>query len=315
MKHFPGIVMAPRTTDSNDVTITASKSALAPGLLPYKKAIGHGIGLIMLSNAKYTAYDGVNAAGWSHAIGVDLLRNTLGFAGVSITDSLNGTAAARGVSVTSLAIRAARAGTDMILLTGSEAGSGAVFAGLVEAAQNGKIPQSRLTASYDRIMALKSSMPAPITDTSAPRVNAPVSRLYSGATLGSTSTPVRTTWSASDPCRIARYWLERRTNGGAWTRQDLASWTTRSVTQSLTFGSAYEYAAIAMDGASNRSGRVAGAASVARRVQESAVDVTYRGTWRRVSSTSASGGMLRYATAAGASARYTFGGSAVSWVA
>src|SRR6187399_1322384 len=30
MKHFPGIGMAPRTTESNVITITASKSALAP---------------------------------------------------------------------------------------------------------------------------------------------------------------------------------------------------------------------------------------------------------------------------------------------
>ena len=53
----------------------------------------------MLSNATYTAYDSASAAGWSHAISVDLLRTALGFQGVTITDSLNGTAAARGVSV------------------------------------------------------------------------------------------------------------------------------------------------------------------------------------------------------------------------
>src|SRR5207253_1886324 len=103
-------------TDSSVVTITASKSALAPGLLPYQKAIGSHVPLIMLSNATYTAYDAASAAGWSHAIAVDLLRNTLGFSGVTITDSLSGTAAARGLSTTSLALRAARAGTDMILL-------------------------------------------------------------------------------------------------------------------------------------------------------------------------------------------------------
>jgi beta-N-acetylhexosaminidase len=40
MKHFPGIGMSTHNTDTNVVTITASKSALASGLLPYQKAIG-----------------------------------------------------------------------------------------------------------------------------------------------------------------------------------------------------------------------------------------------------------------------------------
>ena len=48
--------------------------------------------MIMLSNATYTAYDSVNGAGWSHAISIGLLRNQLGFGGVTITDSLRGTA-------------------------------------------------------------------------------------------------------------------------------------------------------------------------------------------------------------------------------
>ena len=155
MKHFPGIGLATRNTDTNVVTISASQSALAPGLLPYEQAIGHHIPLIMLSNATYPAYDGANAAGWSAAIGVGLLRNTLGFEGVTITDSLSGTAAARGVSASSLAIKAAQAGTDMILLTGSEPSTKATYASLLLAAQNGAIPLATLQASYDRILALR----------------------------------------------------------------------------------------------------------------------------------------------------------------
>ena len=65
MKHFPGIGFATANTDSYVVTITASKTALAPGLKPYETAIGHHIPMIMLSNATYTAYDPANAAGWS----------------------------------------------------------------------------------------------------------------------------------------------------------------------------------------------------------------------------------------------------------
>ncbi|MEO8438142.1 MAG: glycoside hydrolase family 3 N-terminal domain-containing protein, partial [Chloroflexota bacterium] len=124
----------------------------------YRTAIGHHIPMIMLSNATYPAYDLRNAAGWSHAIGVTLLRHDLGFTGVTITDSLNGTAAARGVSVRSLAVRAARAGTDMILVTGSEASTAAVFATLLADARAGTISRTTLRTSYTRILALKAGL-------------------------------------------------------------------------------------------------------------------------------------------------------------
>jgi beta-N-acetylhexosaminidase len=155
MKHFPGIGFATLNTDAYVVTIRASRAALDPGLLPYRTAIGHHIPLIMLSNATYTAYDSARAAGWSHAISVTLLRHDLGFTGVTITDSLDGTAHARGVATGLLAFRAAYAGTDMILTTGSEAATRAVYARLLLDAQKGVLPTATLRASYDRILALK----------------------------------------------------------------------------------------------------------------------------------------------------------------
>jgi beta-N-acetylhexosaminidase len=158
MKHFPGIGLATRNTDSYVVTLTASKAALAAGLQPYVAAIAHGMPMIMLSNATYAAYDRINGAGWSRAIVNGLLRNQLGFRGVTITDSLSGTAKARGIPVGDLALRAAIAGTDMILLTGSEATSDATYDLLLAAARAGGIPRATLQASYDRILTLKSSL-------------------------------------------------------------------------------------------------------------------------------------------------------------
>jgi beta-N-acetylhexosaminidase len=158
MKHFPGLGYATRDTDAYVVTIRASRYSLAPGLSPYQTAIGHHIPLIMLSNATYTAYDGFNAAGWSRAVGVTLLRRDMGFTGVTITDGLDGTAKARGLSDRILAVRAARAGTDMILVTGSEATSRSVYARLLVDAQAGLIARSTLRASYDRILALKAGL-------------------------------------------------------------------------------------------------------------------------------------------------------------
>ncbi|MBI3752125.1 MAG: hypothetical protein HY263_10790 [Chloroflexi bacterium] len=161
MKHFPGLGYALRNTDLNVVTITATKAQLDAGLDPYRgmglgtASSGPGLGMVMLSNAWYTAYDRANAAGWSHAIGTTLLRDEIGFNGITITDSLNGIGEAMGVPAKTLAIKAAAAGTDMILLTGPEASTSAAYTALVAALNDGTIPRSVLEASYDRILALR----------------------------------------------------------------------------------------------------------------------------------------------------------------
>jgi beta-N-acetylhexosaminidase len=157
MKHFPGLGYAVKNTDLNVDTLTESAAKLDPGLDPYRTAISHGIPMIMLSNAIYTAWDSSNAAGWSHAISIGLLRDTLGFQGVSITDSLNGIGSAMGVAPRTLAIRASIAGTDIILLTGSESSTKTAYSALLTAAQSGQIPRSTLVASYARILALKAA--------------------------------------------------------------------------------------------------------------------------------------------------------------
>ena len=158
MKHFPGIGLATQNTDSFVVTLSASQAALAPGLQPYLTAIARGFPMIMLSNATYTAYDPLHGAGWSRPIVNGLLRDQLGFRGVTITDSLSGTAKARGIPVSTLALQAAIAGTDMILVTGSEASTEATYESMLAAARAGSIQRTRLQASYDRIMALKATL-------------------------------------------------------------------------------------------------------------------------------------------------------------
>jgi beta-N-acetylhexosaminidase len=158
MKHFPGIGLVKSNTDSTIVTLSQSADALADGLLPYRTAIGHGIPMIMLSNVTYDAWDGANAAGWSAAISVGLLRDQLGFTGVTITDSLNGTAHARGLPAATVAAMAAAAGTDLLMITGQEAASQRVYETLLDEARQGTIPMDVLRASYERILALKAGL-------------------------------------------------------------------------------------------------------------------------------------------------------------
>jgi beta-N-acetylhexosaminidase len=161
MKHFPGIGLATRNTDDAIVTIDAPVEGLGPGLSPYQAAIAARIPMIMLSNATYPAYDAVAAAGWSREVGTVLLRDDMGFEGVTITDSLDGTAKARGLATADLADLAAKAGTDLLLVTGSEATSAAVYRRLEREAADGTLDRATLLTSYRRIVAMKAGLTAP----------------------------------------------------------------------------------------------------------------------------------------------------------
>jgi len=157
LKHFPGLGFATLDTDLHMVTIRASRTALDPGLLPYRMAVQAGLPVVMLSNATYPVWDAHAAAGWSPAINTTLLRGQLGFRGVTMTDSLDGTAASRGLTASHLSERAAIAGTDLILLTGSEASSAQAYGALLADAGAGKLSLTGLEASANRILALKAA--------------------------------------------------------------------------------------------------------------------------------------------------------------
>jgi beta-N-acetylhexosaminidase len=158
MKHFPGLGFATKNTDDFVVHIDATKSELAPGLRPYRHAVANGCPARHALERRLPRLRPSHAAGWSRPIGTNLLRGELGFQGVTITDSLDGAANARGTPTNPLALKAAKAGTDMLLLTGSEGSSRSVYRSLLEAAQAGQIRHDRLTASYDRILALKAGL-------------------------------------------------------------------------------------------------------------------------------------------------------------
>jgi beta-N-acetylhexosaminidase len=109
--------------------------------------------IVMISNASYPALDS-KPAPWSPRI-QSLLRNELGFEGVTITDALDGAAATRRRSLQSVAVLSAQAGVDILLFTGSEASSAAAYERLVAASFEGRIPAAALRRSYYRILALK----------------------------------------------------------------------------------------------------------------------------------------------------------------
>lgn len=153
LKQFPGVGRALRSTDRAAITIDASAGALADDLVPFRRAIAAGAPVVMLSNATCPAY-GDKPASWSGRIQA-LLRGALRFRGVTITDALEAAAYTHRRSSASVAVLAAQAGVDLILVTGSEAESEAVYRRLLARAASGSIAPASLRRSYDRVLSLR----------------------------------------------------------------------------------------------------------------------------------------------------------------
>jgi beta-N-acetylhexosaminidase len=149
LKHFPGLGYATTSTDDAAVRLRTSEEQLAAGLVPYRRAIAAGVApLVMISNATYTAYGGQVAA-WSPRV-LSALEG-LGFTGVTITDALEPLARTHGVSLGEAAVRAARAGVDLLLCVGSERSTDGVYDALLAAALDGRLSRAALERSKARI--------------------------------------------------------------------------------------------------------------------------------------------------------------------
>jgi beta-N-acetylhexosaminidase len=142
-KHFPGLGKATKNTDLSAVSVNLTATALVSDLAAYKTCQP---ALVMLSNAVYPALDPQAPAVLSAKIIQGLLRGQLGFRGVTISDTLS----APGVASPTTAVRAAKAGVDILLYT-DEAVSARAYSELLGAARAGQISTGALKVSAARI--------------------------------------------------------------------------------------------------------------------------------------------------------------------
>jgi endonuclease/exonuclease/phosphatase family metal-dependent hydrolase len=150
-----------------------------------------------------------------------------------------------------------------------------------------------------------------------PLIATPIQTLKSATTLGSSAIPVSLSWSATDSDGdVTRYELQRSTDGGAYANVALASPTTTTITQSLSPNHTYRFRVRAQDINGNWSTWRYGQTFKVDARQENGTGVSYpSGWWTQQSLASAYGGTIKYATAGGATAKLTFSGSNVAWVA
>jgi beta-N-acetylhexosaminidase len=153
-KHFPGFGSARVNTDVAVQRVGLSRAELRRvDEAPYRRFVAAGGAMVMLSTAIYPAFSPKPAA-FAPSIATGELRQRLGFAGVSITDSLDSVAVdAFGGPVVS-ARAAVRAGTDLLLFTDLGAGARAE-SGLSRALRSGALTRADFETSVGRVLRLR----------------------------------------------------------------------------------------------------------------------------------------------------------------
>lgn len=162
---------------------------------------------------------------------------------------------------------------------------------------------------------LGATAPEPPADATAPTVQPQEQNLVASSTLGTSAVPVNLSWSAADASGVSGYELQQSVNDGAYAGVKLPTATATSKSLSLPPGNAYQYRVRATDGAGNTSDWSYGPRFVVDARQETDAAISYGGAWTPQGVTSAYGGALQYATAAGAKATFGFTGLDVAWVA
>jgi len=145
-KHFPGLGAATENTDDHAVSVRRVR------LQPFRSAIAAGVQLVMVSNASYPELDpSGRPAAFSHAIVTGLLRDTLGFGGVVVTDALDAPTPA---ATPHAPARAIAAGVDLLLYT-SAAAARRGYESLLADAQASPTLRTQIAAAAARIQGLK----------------------------------------------------------------------------------------------------------------------------------------------------------------
>ncbi len=124
---------------------------------PFESAIQAGTKMVMTAHLALPALDSLSAlpATLSPVILKNLLRDQLKFQGVIITDAMDMHAITQGEALGTNAVRAAKAGADLLLITTDPEDQQLVHASLMQAAKDGTLSREDLTISAERISSLK----------------------------------------------------------------------------------------------------------------------------------------------------------------
>lgn len=164
-KHFPGHGDTAVDSHLGLPEVPHDKERLKEvELYPFQKGMEAGVDAIMTAHVTFPKIDGTKAisqktgeeiaipATLSYKVLTELMREEMGYEGVITTDAMNMKAIADHFGPVDAAIRAVKAGTDIVLMP---VGLEEVASGLREAVKTGEISEERVEESVRRILTLK----------------------------------------------------------------------------------------------------------------------------------------------------------------
>lgn len=161
-KHFPG--HGDTSADSHEtlplVNLKADRLSNIE-LKPFIHTIENRLACVMTAHVVYSHLDDKNPASLSKKIITGLLRKTLNFDGIVVTDDLEMKGITEHFSVPEAAVKAVQAGSDLILVCHSYEEQMATLEALVHAVEKNVISEARLNESLNRVLRLKESFLLP----------------------------------------------------------------------------------------------------------------------------------------------------------
>lgn len=157
-KHFPGLGRVGANTDTaSDVTDGTTAPSGDAAVSVFADAIGGGARVVMVSSAVYPLIDDSSPAVFSPAVVTDMLRGELGFTGVVITDDVSAAAQVQEWDPGQRAVRAVRAGCDIVLASGDPSTAIDMVRALVDQARDDPAFADRIDQSAARVLNLKTA--------------------------------------------------------------------------------------------------------------------------------------------------------------
>jgi beta-N-acetylhexosaminidase len=159
MKHFPGHGEVGPDPHHALGVVRATRAELdRQALVPFRAAIGAGVRIAMSTHVAVPAITGdpMLPATLSPQVMRGLLRDELGFGGVTISDALDMRALAQGAAQAVEIIAVVRAGVDLLLCSPDRRAQRRIEEALGAAASRGLFDEGDLAASNARIAALRS---------------------------------------------------------------------------------------------------------------------------------------------------------------
>ncbi len=153
-KHFPGIGSAPGDSHTGAIAVEKTAEELAAvDFVPFKAAIEAGVPMIMVGHVDLpNIVEGAVPASLSSAVAQGMLRDTLGFTGIIVTDSLAMGAITDRYSAAEAAVAALAAGCDIPLMPESFPEA---YQGVLDAVAAGALTEERIDESVLRILKAK----------------------------------------------------------------------------------------------------------------------------------------------------------------